>query len=449
MPIIRSISGLRATTNDGSLTGELILAYCQAFAEICNFGKIVIGRDGRIGGEEVENLVIEALLQAGAEVVRLGIVPTPTVQLIAELPEYAGGIAITASHNPQNWNGLKFINSDGVFLDAEGNHKLWQIVDNKEFKKNSSIGKLINFEQAIDYHINKILRIPLISNKIENIRNRKFKIAVDAVNASGSIALPKLLHNLGCEVFELYCDGSGIFPHEAEPLPKNLIELANYVELNNCDLGVAVDPDADRLVLVDEKGICINEELTIALAIDSVLGNLNAERAKVVVNLSTSNVSKLVCDRYGASLERAAVGEINVVKKMKEVKAIIGGEGSGGVILPECHYGRDSLVGIALILTLLIDLNKSISDIVANYPKLFMKKEKQSFMGNFSLLMNKIKSQFPNAKIDENDGIRLDFPDLSWVQVRKSNTEPIIRIIAESSNEFKTDELIHQIMQML
>lgn len=449
MPIIRSISGLRATIDDGDLNRELIFSYCKAFAEFCNFGKIVVGRDGRLGSDEVEQMVIDALLQSGSDVVRLGVVPTPTVQLIAELSENAGGIAITASHNPQNWNGLKFINSDGVFLDENENSKLWQIIDNKSFRSNDKIGKLIDSCDAIEYHLNKILSIPIIFQKIENIKKRKFKVAVDAVNASGSKPLPKLLKKFGCEVLELYCDGSGIFPHEPEPLPKNLTDLANYVKYNNCDLGVAVDPDADRLVLVDENGTCVNEELTIALAIDTVLRNCSTDKVNVVVNLSTSNVSKMICDIFGATLTRSAVGEINVVKKMKEVSAVIGGEGSGGVILPQCHYGRDSLVGTALVLTLLTDLKKNLSEIISEFPKLYMKKEKQLYDGDFSALKNKIKSQFLNAKVDESDGIRLDFVDNSWLQIRKSNTEPIIRIIAESSNEKITNELIQKVKQIV
>ncbi len=449
MPVVRSISGLRATTDDGSLNTKLISSYIRAFAKLLNFGRIVVGRDGRQGSNEIEKLVLSELSNLGCEVVSLGVVPTPTVQLYSELSNFEGGIAITASHNPQNWNGLKFINSYGVFLDEFENQKLWDFVDNPDSVVNHRSGKIETINNAINFHIDKILDIDIVKSKIEVIRNRKFKIAVDAVNASGSVAVPALLKSFDCETLELFCDGSGVFPHEPEPLPKNLAQLAEFVQMNKCDFGVAVDPDADRLVLVDNNGECINEELTIALAVDAVLRNSKAKDNTVVVNLSSSNISEWICNQHNAKLHRSPVGEINVVKKMKEVAAIIGGEGSGGVILPQCHYGRDSLVGLALILTEIVDKNQNIFDVIASFPKLFMKKEKFSFDRDFSSLINKFKKSFLQGVFDEQDGLRIDFLNNSWLQIRKSNTEPIIRIIAESQSEDQTNELIETAKKLL
>jgi len=447
MPVVRSISGLRATTDDGSLNTRLISSYVKAFAKLLNFGRIVVGRDGRQGSDEIEKLVLSELSSVGCEVVSLGVVPTPTVQLYSELPEFSGGIAITASHNPQNWNGLKFINSNGVFLDAYENQQLWDIVDNNEIVTNHHSGNINTVNNAIDYHIDKILDI--VKSKIDDIRKRKFRIAVDAVNASGSVAIPELLKRFDCETLELFCDTSGVFPHEPEPLPKNLSQLAEFVKINKCDMGVAVDPDADRLVLVDNNGECINEELTIALAVDAVLRNSKEKDNTVVVNLSSSNISQWICNQYGAKLFRSLVGEINVVKKMKEVAAAIGGEGSGGVIFPQCHYGRDSLVGLALVLSAITDKNQKISEIVASLPTFFMKKEKFAFEGDFVFLKNRFKQTFSQGVFDEQDGLRIDFPDSSWLQIRKSNTEPIIRIIAEAQNNSRTIELIEAAKKLL
>lgn len=447
MPVVRSISGLRATTDDGSLNTRLISSYVKAFAKLLNFGRIVVGRDGRQGSDEIEKLVLSELSSVGCEVVSLGVVPTPTVQLYSELPEFSGGIAITASHNPQNWNGLKFINSNGVFLDAYENQQLWDIVDNNEIVTNHHSGNINTVNNAIDYHIDKILDI--VKSKIDDIRKRKFRIAVDAVNASGSVAIPELLKRFDCETLELFCDTSGVFPHEPEPLPKNLSQLAEFVKINKCDMGVAVDPDADRLVLVDNNGECINEELTIALAVDAVLRNSKEKDNTVVVNLSSSNISQWICNQYGAKLFRSPVGEINVVKKMKEVAAAIGGEGSGGVIFPQCHYGRDSLVGLALVLSEITDKNQNISEIVTSFPTFFMKKEKFAFEGNFSALMQRFKQTFSQGVFDEQDGLRIDFPDSSWLQIRKSNTEPIIRIIAEAQNNSRTIDLIEAAKKLL
>lgn len=445
MPVIRSISGLRATIDDGSLNEDLLKKYSRAFAEFTNFGKIVVGRDGRLGSEHLEQIVIDTLTKSGCEVVSLGIAPTPTIQLYAELPGFDGGIAITASHNPQNWNGMKFISSEGIFLDKNGNEKLWEVVDKKGNYSFNRIGKIIFEQDAINFHIEKLLQIHFIKAKLDSIKKKKFKIAVDAVNASGSRAIPLLLKKLNCEVFELYCNETGEFPHEPEPVPKNLTDLAEFVNQNGCDLGVAVDPDADRLVLIDNKGNCVNEELTIALAIDTVLRNTNKKNQNVVVNLSSSSVSEWICNNYNAKLYRAPVGEINIVKKMKDVNAIIGGEGSGGVILPACHYGRDSLVGTVLVLIELVDKNQNLNEIISEFPKFIMQKHKFNFSGDIENIFKEIKLMFSSECIDEQDGLRIDFADGSWFQIRKSNTEPIVRVIVEAKNLEEVNELMSRI----
>lgn len=448
MPFIRTISGLRATLSDNALNDEIVRLYARGFANILNDGAIVIGRDGRPSGADFELVIADELKKCGRNVVLLGVVPTPTVQLQVEIAQAAGGIAITASHNPSDWNGLKFINSAGVFLDENENIGMWNIIDNHLFKPYANDGSIETNDLALQQHVDKILEIPYIKSNLEKIKDIEFKVAVDAVNASGSVAVPMLLEAFGCKVLPLYCDGSGNFPHEPEPLPKNLTELAKFVKANECDLGIAVDPDADRLVLVDSHGNNVNEEMTLALAVDSVLTASKQADAKVVINLSSSMISETIAKSHNANTFRSPVGEINVVKKMKEVGAVIGGEGSGGVILPECHYGRDSLVGIALLLNLIAMKYQCLCDILLNYPKYYMSKVKQNFDGDFEVISQKVLAAFDTNSIDKSDGIRIDFEN-AWVQVRKSNTEPIIRIIAESNSQNRTDELIQRIVDLV
>lgn len=447
MPLVRSISGLRATVED-SMPMQLIKEYARAFASYLPEGKIIVGRDGRPSGEIINEILCNELVDCGRVVDNLGIVPTPTVQLYTEKSDAAGAIIITASHNPSEWNGLKFLNSSGVFLDEIENRDFWYILDNKLWKSNIIKGDLNNIEDAIDFHINSILKLDYLSpDIIDIIKSSKLKFVVDAVNASGSIIVPKFLKLFGIEVIELFCDNSGIFPHIPEPLPQNLTQLADAVKFHKADAGISVDPDADRLVLIDENGNPIGEELTISIAIDSVFSRKNAEN-KAVVNLSTTRICEDIAAAHNCSIERAAVGEINVVKKMKQVGAIIGGEGSGGVILAECHYGRDSLVGIALLLHLLAIKKSSLSKIADSYPKYAMLKHKQGFSGDLSTTIDKIKVKFTNASINLDDGVRVDFKD-SWVQIRKSNTEPIIRIISEAPDKDQAQELIDSIGQLV
>lgn len=446
MAFIRSISGLRATLGDGLKPCRLSL-YASAFAITLSNKKVIIGRDGRPSGKWIEHLITGALVASGCEVIQIGMAPTPTVQLEVEHSDAGGGIAITASHNPGDWNGLKFINSQGIFLDAEENAKLWKIVDDFEnvcLPTELEFSEVYHDKDATHNHIKRILELNSIKSNFSKIKKKNFKVVVDSVNSSGSFIVPELLRSFGCEVIDIFCDGSGLFPHIPEPLPENLIDLAETVKAVKADLGIAVDPDADRLVLIDENGNPIGEEKTIALAVESVL-QTSTHIGSIVVNLSSSSMSEKIADKFGFTTHRAAVGEINVVKKMKEVGAIIGGEGSGGVILPECHYGRDSLVGIALILNLLTTKNKSLSELSADLPKFSMIKLKKPFSGDLNNLIENLSNEYSQNKISIEDGIRIDFDD-SWVQLRASNTEPIVRVIAEAPDLEMAKNLANEIL---
>lgn len=457
MPFVRSISGIRATAGD-SLTPQMIVNYVSAYSSQIPEGAIVVGRDGRPSGQWIEKCAIGALLALGREVRVLGMVPTPTVQLLTEKTDAVGGISITASHNPDEWNGLKFLNSEGVFLGHEENTSLFDLVDKQDFVYPSELPHHINeilINDADISHINAVLGISVLSeDKVEDIVNSKLLLVVDAVNASGSRIVPRLLESLGIECIELYCDGSGVFPHTPEPIEANLGDLKASVIKNKADGGIAVDPDADRLVIIDEKGNAIGEEKTIAIAVKALLESMKSRKETtkgqtITVNLSTSRMVDDVAAEYGAIVKRSPVGEINVVKKMKENGSVIGGEGSGGVILPECHYGRDSLVGIALLASLLINRTKlsEIADSIKSYTIL---KEKQNFSDDIKQIISKItdSGKYSEANINTDDGIRIDFAD-SWVQLRASNTEPIIRIIAEAENETKAKELIESIKSFI
>jgi phosphomannomutase len=436
----------------------MISGYVSAYSAMLPRGPVVVGRDGRRSGNWIEKIAVGTLLSLGREVRVIGMAPTPTVQLMTEKSDAAGGISITASHNPGEWNGLKFLNAEGVFLGDEENAELFSKVDNEQYSYPAELPNHINeiiINDADLSHINSVLGLSFLGEgKVSDLLERKLRFVVDAVNASGSRFVPKLLEMLGTECIELYCDGSGVFPHTPEPLESNLADLMESVKENKADAGIAVDPDADRLVLIDEKGRAIGEEKTIALATKAVLSAMqqrgeDTSGSVITVNLSTSRMVDDIAAEYGARVERSPVGEINVVKKMKENASVIGGEGSGGVILPECHYGRDSLVGIALIASLLAG-GKTLSELSSEIKDYHIIKEKQAFDGDISELVGKIKDsgEYDNAKADTSDGIRIDF-DNSWVQLRASNTEPIIRIIAEAPIEEESKKLIDNIKKFV
>lgn len=457
MAFIRSISGVRATLGDDLLPWR-VAEYAAAFSTILPEGTIVVGRDGRPSGAWIEHLVCGALAACGRPVVRLGIVPTPTVQLFAEKPDVAGGISITASHNPEQWNGLKFLNGRGIFLDAEENQQLWDVVDNGGFRllTTQQGGTIADEPMAIDAHVQAVLALPVLAAQnnalLGVVRARKLRVVVDAVNSSGSVAVPALLAELGCEVVPLYCDSSGVFPHTPEPLPEHLGALAEAVVQHKADIGIAVDPDADRLVLIDERGHAIGEENTIVLSVLSALANaeLFAPDGKlaVAVNLSTTRAVEDVAARYGATVYRTPVGEINVVQAMLEHGALIGGEGSGGVIVPQCHAGRDSLVGTALVLLLMAQRNASLSALVGELPAYTIVKKKKALQGNPTQAFDALQQRYPNVDSTRADGLKFIF-ERSWVHLRASNTEPIVRIIAEAPTRSQAEQLTEEFMLAL
>jgi len=447
-----SISGIRGIVGK-SLTPEVIIKYVSAYAEFCKRKSIVIGRDGRITGKPISDIVISTLLQMGCDVIDLGVCPTPTVGFAVEKLKARGGISITASHNPIVWNGLKFFSTDGLFLDINQNRKLWKLASqNHKYVPWNKFGKYRNKSEFINVHVKEALKTPYIN--AQKIRRAKFKVVIDCINSAGGIIVPYLLEELGCKIIELNCELSGIFKHKPEPLPENLTSLCQAVRKYKADFGIAVDPDVDRLVLIDENGNPYGEEYTIVTCIKYVLEKklkrklYSEENAppKVVVNLSTTRAVDDVCQQYGAIVLRTPVGEINVAKKMKEVKAIIGGEGSGGVILPDLHYNRDAIIGSALILQYLSEFGGTISELKSTLPKYSIVKEKLDVSRlNIDSIFKKIESKYSNqGKVNTEDGLKIDFEN-SWIHLRKSNTEPIIRIIAEAPTKYEAKQLVKKI----
>lgn len=436
--LIESLSGVRGTESE--LTENFICAYAYAFAEVCQPGKILVGRDTRHNGIPIKSALLNALKNAGRTAVDLGICPTPTVQYAVEDQQAAGGIVITASHNPLPWNGLKFIGSDGIFLDAEQMRQLKErrIELNKKAFAQKGVGAIETYHRAVDDHIEAVLALPYLDESL--IRTAGFKIVVDAVNGAAYRAVPELLRRLGCEVTELNCNADQPFPRNPEPLPENLTELNRAVEQSGADLGFAIDPDGDRLAVVSDLGKPISEEYTLVLAAKLVLSKFPQLDQKVVTNLSTTMAVEDIAREFGASVVRTAVGEINVAKKMREIDAAIGGEGNGGVLLPEAHLGRDSLVAAALILQLLAEEAVPLSRLMQNLPRYAMIKERVP-RGNLELsdVIEDFKKLVNPDKIDLQDGIKFIWDD-RWVHLRSSNTEPIIRIYAEA----KTIDLARQ-----
>lgn len=450
MSLMVSISGIRGVVGE-TLTPEVIVKYSAAYAEYCKRGKIFIGRDGRATGKSIQEIVTATLLQMGCNVIDLGICPTPTVALAVEKFHGSGGIAITASHNPMIWNGMKFFAATGLFLNAIENKEFWRIADlgNFHYKPWNEQGNLSQNFNFIHEHVQSILELPFVHPT--QIAERKFKVVVDCVNASGGILVPSLLRKLGCDVVELFCDVSGIFQHTPEPIPENLTELCAAVIQHKADLGIAIDPDSDRLVLITEEGKPFVEEYTIVSAVKFILdvekksGKLNH---KVVVNLSTTRAVEDIASFYSAEVLRTPVGEINVAQKMKEVNAVIGGEGSGGVILPKVHYGRDAIVGVGLFLQLLTEFGGTASELKASLPQYEIVKNKIE-LGTLqpdSILQKLHEHYSKTEKINFDDGLKIDFAE-SWVHLRKSNTEPIIRIIAEAKTRTEAAALVEKFQQ--
>lgn len=431
-----SISGIRGIVGAG-LDPEVIVKYTNAYADFVDKGKVVVGRDARITGEMVNQIVTGTLLAKGLDVIDIGICPTPTVQFTVKTLQAQGGIAISASHNPNEWNALKLLNSTGQFMSPDEHHQMKKYLDSQSnFVDWTKIGKRTVYSEGLKNHIKAVLSLPIIN--LEKIKSKKFRVLADCVNGAGAYCIPDLLKLFGCDVIEMNCEKTGIFPRLPEPLPENLTETMNAVKVHKADFAIVVDPDVDRLVLITDEGEPFGEENTITLAADFVLSKT---KGNVVVNLSTSRSVEDVAKKNNCELFRSPVGEANVVQKMKEVDAVIGGEGSGGVIYPALHYGRDALAGIAFTLQYLADSGKKLSEIKDELPNYFIAKKKID-LNNVSPddVINKLIKNYSKENITTEDGLRIDFED-HWVHFRKSNTEPIVRIITESKTLSYSEQL--------
>ena len=455
MTLIKSISGIRGTI--GGSPGEN-LTPIDIVESVSAYGywlkekfknknlKVVIGRDARLSGEMVENLCIGTLQSLGINIINLGLSTTPTVEFAVPKEKAQGGIILTASHNPKQWNALKLLNDKGEFISEKDGKKLLDIIRNNKTSYNDvdNLGKVTPVSNYMDMHIEHILQLEGV--EINEIRKANFKIVIDAVNSTGGIALPKLLKALGCQnVIELYCEPNGQFPHNPEPLPAHLEKLSETVTNEKADLGIVVDPDVDRLAFVCENGKVFGEEYTLVAVSDHILSR---SPGNTVSNLSSTRALRDVTEKHGGKYFASAVGEVNVVNMMKEKNAVIGGEGNGGVIYPSSHYGRDALVGIALFLTHLAKKNMSMSKLRASYPNYVISKNKVELTPTTDIdqLVSKISKKYSHVEQNVIDGLKLEFEE-EWVHLRKSNTEPIIRIYAESKDVEKADTLASRFVE--
>tara|TARA_R110000868_G_scaffold138755_5_gene353123 strand:- start:4094 stop:5482 length:1389 start_codon:yes stop_codon:yes gene_type:complete len=455
MTLIKSISGIRGTIG-GSVNDNLTPIDTVKFAAAYGMWlknqitkkelTVVIGRDARISGEMISSLVSKTLVGLGINVKDLGLSTTPTVEVAVTLEAADGGIIITASHNPKQWNALKLLNSKGEFLNAEEGAKILKIVENDDyiFADVDQLGTHTKVEGYIERHIEEVLKLQLVD--VEAIKRANFKIVVDAVNSTGGIAIPALLKKLGVECIELYCEPNGQFPHNPEPLKEHLTDISELVVKGDAHFGIVVDPDVDRLAIVCEDGSMFGEEYTLVACADYVLGKLG--KGHTVSNLSSSKALKDVTEKHGGTYSASAVGEVNVVIEMKKSNAIIGGEGNGGIIYPKSHYGRDSLVGVALFLSHLANQKISCKQLRESYPNYYMSKNKIELTPeiNVDLVLETIASNYKNEDVSTIDGVKINFED-EWVHLRKSNTEPIIRIYIESTTQLKADLLANKIIE--
>ncbi len=456
MTLIKSISGIRGTIGGkvgDNLTPLDVVKFSAAYGQWIktqrnkeNY-KVVVGRDARISGSMVQSLVMQTLSGLGIHVVDLGLSTTPTVEMAVTMEHADGGIILTASHNPKQWNALKLLNKDGEFLNAAEGQQILDFVDeeNFEFSQVDDLGKITTHNAYIDLHIEEVLKLKLV--EVEQIKEAKIKVVVDAVNSTGGISIPPLLNLLGVEVIKLYCEPNGHFPHNPEPLAKHLQELSKKVIEEKADFGIAVDPDVDRLALVDENGEMFGEEYTLVSVADYVLSR---KKGATVSNLSSSRALRDITEKHSCEYFASAVGEVNVVAKMKEVNAVIGGEGNGGIIYPELHYGRDSLVGVALFLSLLSEKQIKVSELRQTYTSYFMAKEKIELTPGLDVdaLLNKIQEHYKDEDITTIDGVKIDFEN-NWVHLRKSNTEPIVRIYTEAKSQQEADALAKRFISEL
>jgi phosphomannomutase len=455
MALMKSISGIRGTIGGkpgNNLTPIDVVKFAAAYGSIIlgkNMGnKIVLGRDARMSGNMVSQLVMQTLLGLGAEVVDLGLSTTPTVEMAVVFEKAAGGIILTASHNPKEWNALKLLNEKGEFISAEEGKQVLALAESEDipFVSVDQLGVIYKNEDALQKHIDAILMHPFV--KKDSIKNKNYTIVVDAINSSGAFAVPALLKSLGIEnIIVLNKDMHGDFAHNPEPLAENLVDLCNTVIKENADLGIAVDPDVDRLCFVSEDGSLFGEEYTLVAVADYILKHKVGD---TVSNLSSTRALRDITLKYGGTYHASAVGEVNVVSKMKEVNAVIGGEGNGGIIDPNLHYGRDALVGIALFLSHLSEISLSASVLRKSYPDYKMVKDKAILAEgtDISFVLNKVEAAFPDAKMNTVDGLKMDF-EHAWVHLRASNTEPIVRIYAEALDLAQAQQLVDKVKGLL
>jgi phosphomannomutase len=453
MTLIKSISGIRGTI--GGEPGENLtpldaVKFAAAYGIwLKAYSKkerlvVVIGRDARLSGEMIQNLVVSTLIGLGIDIIDLGLSTTPTVELAVALEKADGGIILTASHNPKQWNALKLLNEKGEFLDAAQGAQILEIADKEHFTFASvdDLGTITRNDAYIDIHIDEVLNLPLVDADV--IRAAKFKVVVDGVNSTGGIAIPRLLEELGVQVVKLYCEPNGHFPHNPEPLKEHLGDICKLVVEEKADFGIVVDPDVDRLAFITNEGEMFGEEYTLVACADYVLGKTPGN---TVSNLSSSRALRDITEKHGGTYEAAAVGEVNVVTTMKANKAIIGGEGNGGIIYPESHYGRDSLVGTALFLMLMAERGGSVKELRDSYPSYFMSKKKIELTPSLDVdgILTAMAAQYAQEKVSTIDGVKIDFA-ANWVHLRKSNTEPIIRIYTEAKSQLEADALADKII---
>ncbi len=448
MTLIKSISGIRGTIGGkvgDNLTPVDAVKFASAYGTFLKQQiqkdklKVVIGRDARISGPMIHNLVVNTLIGLGIDVIDLGLSTTPTVEVAVPLEQADGGIILTASHNPKQWNALKLLNAKGEFLNGADGAKILEIAEAEafDFSEVDDLGEITVNDAYMDIHIDEVLELPLVD--AEAVAQRKFKVVVDGVNSSGGIIIPKLLEQMGVEVVKLYCTPDGHFPHNPEPLKEHLGDICKLVVEEQADFGIVVDPDVDRLAFISNDGEMFGEEYTLVAVADYVLSKTPGN---TVSNMSSSRALRDITEKHKGSYEASAVGEVNVVEKMKATNAIIGGEGNGGIIYPELHYGRDSLVGVALFLTHLAGMDCTVAELRASYPQYFMSKNKIELTPQIDVdgVMATIAKQYAAEDISTIDGVKIDFPT-EWVHLRKSNTEPIIRIYTEAPTQAEADAL--------
>ena len=458
MTLIKSISGIRGTIGGkvgDNLTPVDAVKFASAYGtwlkqnskkeNLNSKFKVVVGRDARISGPMIHNLVVNTLIGLGIDVVDLGLSTTPTVEVAVPLENADGGIILTASHNPKQWNALKLLNEKGEFLNGVEGEKILVIAENEAFDFSSvdDLGEIFENDAYMDIHIDEVLNLPLVD--LDAVKAAKFKVVVDGVNSSGGIIIPKLLELMGVEVVKLYCEPNGHFPHNPEPLKEHLTDISELVVKEKADLGIVVDPDVDRLAFICEDGEMFGEEYTLVACADFVLSKTPGN---TVSNMSSSRALRDVTNAHNGSYEASAVGEVNVVELMKKNNAIIGGEGNGGIIYPELHYGRDSLVGVALFLTHLANKKMSVSALRASYPEYYMSKNKIELTPQIDVdaILVAMTEKYKNEEITTIDGVKIDFAE-NWVHLRKSNTEPIIRIYTEAASQEKADVLALRIIE--